>query len=243
ELGAIALENSVFAPKSGKENCAVSFVSAYAAAMYCNWLTNGAKAQAGLADYLSGVYNFREYGIAKELFSPDNISRDTRAYRLPTLNEWYKAAYYSPELNGGAGGYYKYATQSDIAPNASAPTDSANSANYDKAVLNTTPVGSYPNSGSYYGTFDQNGNVWEWTESVVYASLDAVQLGFRGGGLYNGAGALHASDNYNIPPERGNSDFGFRVATLTVMPETSTCAIFFGAAAIVFAAWLRRKIP
>ena len=37
-------------------------------------------------------------------------------YWIPTENEWYKAAYYSPELNDGKGGYYDWATQSDSTP-------------------------------------------------------------------------------------------------------------------------------
>ena len=36
------------------------------------------------------------------------------AFYIPTENEWYKAAYYSP-TKGGNGGYYTYATQSDTA--------------------------------------------------------------------------------------------------------------------------------
>ena len=31
-------------------------------------------------------------------------------YWIPTESEWYKAAYYDPSLNGGAGGYWTNAT-------------------------------------------------------------------------------------------------------------------------------------
>ncbi len=36
---------------------------------------------------------------------------------LPSENEWARAAvYYDPTLNQGAGGYWKYATKSNVAP-------------------------------------------------------------------------------------------------------------------------------
>jgi hypothetical protein len=40
-------------------------------------------------------------------FDPGNPFRNTRAhYFLPTADEWYKAAFYDSNLNGGAGGYW-----------------------------------------------------------------------------------------------------------------------------------------
>ena len=59
-------------------------------------------------------------------------------YSVPTEDEWYKAAYYSPELNGGSGGYYAYATQSNTAPGISIG-DTANQANYYTGRHATTP--------------------------------------------------------------------------------------------------------
>lgn len=37
-------------------------------------------------------------------------------FYIPTENEWYKAAFYSPLLNSGSGGYYSYATRSNADP-------------------------------------------------------------------------------------------------------------------------------
>ena len=37
-------------------------------------------------------------------------------YFIPSENEWYKAAYYDPTLNGGTGGYWTYPTKTNTAP-------------------------------------------------------------------------------------------------------------------------------
>ena len=51
-------------------------------------------------------------------------------FYIPNENEWYKAAYYSPNYGGvGVPGYYAYATQSDSAPGGSIGS-AANQANY-----------------------------------------------------------------------------------------------------------------
>ena len=53
-------------------------------------------------------------------------------YHIPTENEWYKAAYYSPNYNNtGEPGYYLYATQ-----NNSTPTNLLSEANTNPNVVN-----------------------------------------------------------------------------------------------------------
>ena len=110
-------------------------------------------------------------------------SSDARFW-IPSEDEWAKAAYYDPGLNDGAGGYYTWATQSNEYPGNSvgALPNQANIPSYvDLSFANTplnpnitpsvgpnllTPVGAFTNSPSYYGTFDQDGNVTEWTETI-----------------------------------------------------------------------------
>ena len=86
--------------------------------------------------------------------------------------------------------YWLYATQTDDEPTFEAPpgTDlargSANHGLYGIVVpsTNTVPVGSYtykPTVGPY-GTYDQMGNVAEWTESLMHPELTARNT--RGGG-------------------------------------------------------------
>jgi len=130
-------------------------------------------------------------------------------YRLPTENEWYKAAYYSPNLGGTVfGGYYAYATQND----------SAISGNYNNAIGYATDVGSFSGSGSFYGTFDQSGNVYQWND------LDGTSLqgsvfhtgssrGLRGGDWYNDT--YYASSLYRLVNDPNYSDryTGFRLTS------------------------------
>ena len=67
-----------------------------------------------------------------------------------------------------------------------------------------TPVGEFELSDSPYGTFDQGGNVWEWTEAILYGS----ERGFRGGSVIS-FGYLLASDRYyGYPADEGRQ---FRV--------------------------------
>ena len=49
-------------------------------------------------------------------FDATNPFRNNLArYVLPSVDEWFKAAYYDPNANDGAGGYWKYPTGSDSA--------------------------------------------------------------------------------------------------------------------------------
>ncbi|MFM8866889.1 MAG: SUMF1/EgtB/PvdO family nonheme iron enzyme, partial [Ilumatobacteraceae bacterium] len=134
-------------------------------------------------------------------------------YRLPTENEWYKAAYYSPLLNAGTGGYYAYAAQSNTAPG-NTIGDGANQANYfagDDTVTQSssfsssqndlTNVGAFTNSASYYGTYDQSGNVREWSDVIGNGSSRGLRGGFWSydasylSSSGRGTGALSSEDN------------------------------------------------
>ena len=93
-----------------------------------------------------------------------------------------------------------------------------NSANYmgqatwnDTTNGNVTTVGS--NGGpSFYGTFDQSGNVWEWNDLDETPDLFR---GTRGGAWYNTAQYLSSSNRYNISASSEDSSVGFRIASLT----------------------------
>jgi sulfatase modifying factor 1 len=75
-------------------------------------------------------------------------------------------------------------------------------------VIYLTDVGSYPASTSYYGTLDQSGNVWEWTEGIIYETKRVI----RGGGFASEANAMHASTRCNASPAKFYSETGFRLA-------------------------------
>jgi formylglycine-generating enzyme len=152
----------------GSGNRPVTYVSWNDAARFTNWMQNGQ----GSGSTESGVYDM-------SLGTP--VRSGSADYWLPSENEWYKAAYYDPSLSGPVDDYWLHATRSDADPDntiGSGPNNANirdNATNY--AVTNSTvysagqnyltDVGSFSGAASYYGTFDQSGNVFEWTESLL----------------------------------------------------------------------------
>jgi hypothetical protein len=74
-------------------------------------------------------------------------------------------------------------------------------------VLDVTDVGSYPASVSYYGTFDQAGNVYEWVEDAVEDGR-----GIRGGSWNDYELLLRAWYRDSEQPEFECEFVGFRIA-------------------------------
>jgi formylglycine-generating enzyme required for sulfatase activity len=182
----------------------VVFVSWFDAARFANWVNNGATPAASTE---TGAYTMAN-GVG--------VSRNAGAtWFLPTENQWYKAAYY----DGTASVYYDYPTKSNTAPDNHIPSnDSGNSANYfagsftqDESYPLTT-VGAYALSTSPYGTSDQGGNAWEWTET--YTSSTSTRV--RRGGAFDSIGSsdLNAANRDSIAPTSEYEDMGFRLATI-----------------------------
>ena len=141
--------------QAGSGNLPIFFTSYMNAVRFANWLHNGQPRGArGPETTEAGSYDL---GVTPPARTPE------ATWVVPTEDEWYKAAYYSPVYGGpGAPGYYDYATRSDRAPRPSPPTDGSNAANYLGAVGGFTPGAAYPQSRSYFGTVGQTGNCWEW---------------------------------------------------------------------------------
>ncbi len=194
-------------------NKPVDHASWYDAIRFVNWLHNGQ----GNGDTETGAYTLgpiRDNGIP--LF-PNSITRNAGAtWWLPNRDEWYKAAFYDPTLSNDAGGYWDYPTGSNIAPIAEAPPGGANSANFGNIGIGYTDVGAYIDSPSPYGTFDQGGSVWEWTDTRTSTTSRAL----AGGSWFEGSEFLSAS----IFAVNGGLSItrGFRVATV---PEPSSLVL------------------
>lgn len=206
-------------------NMPVNYVSFWDAARFTNWLTTG--------NTETGVYNLGN------VTNPVNstITRDATAWAnggvaIASENEWYKAAYYN-----GSGGYWLYPTQSNTAPTAENPPGGANSANFVGGPGTVTAVGAYTDSGSYYGTFDQGGNVWEWNDEIIFTN----SRGLRGGSFFNNDNALQSSGRIiSRLPTRENANIGFRVSSLAPIPEPSAYAAILGCLGLALAL-IRRK--
>jgi formylglycine-generating enzyme required for sulfatase activity len=184
----------------GSPNRPITYVSWFDAARFANWMTNGQ----GSGSTETGAYTL------KGAVSGNAVAANAGAkFRLPTGSEWYKAAYYDPTLNSGTGGYYAYATQSNDAPG-NTVGDGPNQANWNTSGL--TDVGAFSGSGSFYGTFDQSGNVYQWND------LDGTAGSSRGlrGGAWNSSDpfSLQSVVSYsNEPSFEYYGDLGFRLAS------------------------------
>lgn len=193
-----------YSVRAGMGKKPVNYVSWIDAIRYANWLTNGQ----GTGDTESGSYTIKDGKVALPDHAALAKGKEAR-WVLPTENEWYKAAYYDPDKKGGAG-YWKYATRSDDAPSSSrAPGKGANLANYN--TDEPTEAGAFSGSASAYGTFDQNGNMWEWNEAFKDG-----KAGLRGGSFYlnDNSGHLSAKTRYDVPSGVEYSNYGFRVTAL-----------------------------
>lgn len=219
---------------SAHANLPVNYVGYWDACRFVNWLGNGQ----GNGDTETGTYALNGYQGSDGAW----IGRNTTAnWFIPNVSEWYKAAYYK----GGScdAGYWEYATQSNGYPNnvISSP-DSGNSANFTRngyrtpgAAFNMTNVGEFENSESAYGTFDQMGNVWEWSETLYNSHGAHIRIGgsWEDGGDHLGAGAL--LDGTSPYEHRGNT--GFRIAAVVSEPS-GLLVLGEGLWAL---AWLRRR--
>lgn len=218
----------------GNGNRPISYVSWFDAARFVNWLNHGQPS--GLqsaATTETGAYQLN--GATSGTGFTRSLNTGA-GFVLPSADEWYKAGYYQPATVGGpTGDYWLYPTRSNVQPNSrNASTTDPNSANYyyddgiangyngGYATVNATsytsqnmllPVGSFPPAGSYYGTFDQGGNVVEFGEDRT----------ILGGGFGSPAIVLRLDMSYNFSdPTWEYGDVGFRVA---YVPEPTAAGL------------------
>jgi formylglycine-generating enzyme len=223
------------------------------AARFCNWLQNG-QPSTGVQNSTtteSGAYplNGANSDAAVATIPPaSHAGSDAAQYFLPTEDEWYKAAYYHG--GGTASTYWKYPTQSDIAPLNSlalALTDS-NEANYCIVNVNIhtytdptnhfTPVGTFVASAGPYGTYDMGGDAWQWSESQVPV-LGRVICG----GDYGSQGATYLASTSRIAPlptHAQNLNPGFRVAGSVAVPEPGSLVLLLAGVTALLALFLCR---
>ena len=208
----------------------ITYVSWFDAARFANWMANGQPEGAqGPATTEDGAYRLSGAtsgaAVARNRVNPNRGGQPT--FWLPTENQWYKAAYYSPQRNEGKGGYYRYATASDTAPGnvIGGQPNMANYINdYNLTYFYSVPqaryidpgqnylldVGVYTASPSHYGTFDQSGSVYDWNDLDGRAS---ASRGLRGGFFFAGAASIQSVTFAQVSPLREGADAGFRLAS------------------------------
>lgn len=192
------------------------------AAKFANYLTSGT--------YNGGAYQFSDVNTLTGVDRDAAVSTYGTVYVLPTEDEWYKAAY----LKSDGSAYTLYATGDSV------PTAGAGGENYNGVNSNPWDVGS-GGLAENNGTFDMNGNVWEWNESAYDGTLDnmAENRVIRGGAFLNSEIYLRSSRRNSLNPTGENNDIGFRVAAI---PEPSSIGLMAlaGGFGLAFRKRLRR---
>ena len=223
----------VYQTKAGFSNRPLNYVSFVDALRFCNWLSNGQ----GDGDTETGTYRMST--------DPLEIVRDPAAWAaggvaIATDDEWYKAAYYDPTLDGD-GGYWTYPTQSDTITTADA--------NYrELSAVTSIAVGSYSHAPSYYGTYDQGGNMSEFTETIQGPGL--YYRGDKGGNFMRSEAYLRSdgivwSGNTGIKSwDVESTPVGFRLVSLNPIPELAVAPLFLGLSTLCWVGvWRRRPNP
>ena len=158
-------------------NKPVVWVSLWDAMRFANWLHNGMPTGPASSETTDDGAYFVGRVINPEILGIEIVRKPGARWFIPSEDEWFKAAYHKND--GATGNYYEYPTASDDTPavatadelgNVSNPGD--NVANYSRGADwnssdgNVTTVGS-AGSTSAYGTFDQAGNVDEYTDTEL----------------------------------------------------------------------------
>ena len=207
----------------------VAWVSWFDAARFANWMHNGGTAG---SDTETGAYTLENGQVT------GTVARNPDArWWIPSEDEWYKAAYFDPAKPGGSG-YWAYPTRSDVPPRAVMTPDAqgepqakpmAPAANFNEVYKPLrrkmggvfTPVCAYASeepafdSRGPWGTCDQAGSLWEWTEAVFAGSSNQI---VRGGSWGPGLTPLSKGKRRDYGPmgQDGtyrDDDTGFRLAT------------------------------
>ncbi|NLE39416.1 MAG: SUMF1/EgtB/PvdO family nonheme iron enzyme [Pirellulaceae bacterium] len=199
-------------------NRPVNWVSFWDATRFCNWMHNGQ----GDGDTETGSYT-----LTPEAITDNTVTRSSGATVVVASNdEWHKAAFYNPATQS----YYQYATSSNEQPGNAIPDmgNNANALGKDSLGNNVwhfpfPEAGTYENSASHYGTFDQCGNVLEWTDTIEWTPGRVVRDGVASNWPTTRAALAQMYPDYAGEwteqiqhPWRGH---GFRVVLLSDMPQ------------------------
>jgi formylglycine-generating enzyme len=229
----------------------VIYVTWFDAIRFANWMHNG---QGGPGSTEDGSYLL--LGNSETPSNWQNISRNSNAtVVLPTEDEWYKAAFHQPSLEGGdIDNYWLYPTRTNDTPYSVQPPgddapDKSNTANFrfDDGFANgyndgyaatgttsrpshqdaLTRVGAYAESLGPYGTYDQGGNVNELLEGPFNAGAIGNQalLGLTRGGAWTDSSNI-MSALIRVQTFR-NDDFSHVGFRVasTIVPESSSILV------------------
>ncbi len=195
-----------------------TLVSWFESAQFVNWL-NESTGHAPAYKFENGVFALWQSRDAG--YDSSNPFRNSEAfYFLPSVDEWYKAAYYDAAL----GLYHDYPVGSDSAPDGiDAAGDLQFETYYNEAGVAPRP--SLVNDvglSSPQGTFGQGGNVNEWLETEHDLVNDSMfgRRQYRGGSWRDHVSWQSSAGDRGEYPHLESNDFGFRVASRVVEPSS-----------------------
>jgi serine/threonine protein kinase/formylglycine-generating enzyme required for sulfatase activity len=169
------------------DDCPVTMISWYAAAEYCNWLSD----QEGLERcYVPNAEGKYDDGITTV---PDFLNRT--GYRLPTEEEWECAC------RAGTVTSRYFGESIDLLRKYCWYVDNAVSRTHEVAGLK-------PND---WGLFDMHGNVWTWCHDEYQPSKREKRI-FRGGSYAEPAAEIRAAYRLKTDPDTASDYLGIRLA-------------------------------
>ncbi|MCX7387983.1 MAG: SUMF1/EgtB/PvdO family nonheme iron enzyme [Planctomycetales bacterium] len=197
------------------------------AARFTNWLNTSTGGSAAYNFTSNGVNaNIALWTVADTLdYDINNHYRSLRAtYVLPSMDEWYKAAYYNPTTST----YFDFPNGLDTAPTAVASGTADGTAVYDGQTgpADVTQAGGL----SPYGIMGLGGNLYEWEETAydMNNSSGSSVRGVRGGSWDFDSGDLSSLIRYSVDPVAEIINGSFRVASLSSfasVPEPGTFGV------------------
>ena len=242
-LGGIDLDleappGSRYAAKANFEQKPVIFVSFIDAIRLANWLHNGQ----GSGDTETGAYTLMGGGAYPT--NTTSVLRNPDAqFFVPSEDEWYKSAYYDTE----SGVYYDFPGGSDTETVCAVPSTTSNTGNCNQWVPGLTHAGNYWNSVGTNGTFDQDGNVTEWTDTRIGPSLRVVRGGSWAKSVsFNASAFQYGGGN----PPGDEIHVGIRIAASFVEPPGGApvpllpvggVAVLYGLLASTGLLWMRPR--
>ena len=190
------------------------------AARFVNWLNTSQGHQAAYNFTTDGVDDNIALWTSEEAWQlgGENLFRHKDAhYFLPSMGEWYKAAYYDPST----GNYFDYPTLDGSLPSQVTSGTTPHTAVYDhtweQGPADVTQAGGL----NAHGIMGMAGNVWEWEETTINLTNNDVSSdrGARGGAWFDFAENLPSSIRFPDFPDGPNNIIGFRVASVVSADE------------------------
>ena len=212
------------------------------AARFVNWLNTSSGGYAAYKFTTSGVNDNIALWTAADVldYDPLNPFRSKRSnYVLPSVDEWYKAAFYNPITAS----YSDFANGLDTAPTPVASGTASGTAVYQQDPSQGPADITQAGGLSPFGVMGLGGNVLEWNETSSFASNTFAPSPriVRGGMWFNGPSFLSSSVASPTHPMLENPLFGFRVASLApvaAVPEPFSLLLW---SVMCAGGWLYRK--